>query len=721
MSSGSCTSGYDANGNLTSKTTSRGMTATYSYDALNRPTQAIYSDQTPGASYQYDISCCGVTFSNPIGRITGAFSGNTELLFSYDVMGRPVKQWDCPPSGIARGYCYVISAQYDKAGDLTSLTYPGGRVVNFTFNAAGQPLTAIDGSGAPYVSNAIYGPSGPPVERFMPNIDFRIDLNNRLQIAGLNASGAAYYLSKSYSYNSGQNNGNVTSIANNLDSNRSQSFAYDSLNRLISAQNSGMDCNKATVDGKTLYWGSSYGYDAWGNLLAMTPTKCGAESLDRTADGQNRLHVKLGADHQYDAGGNMTLDPDPTYGFTATYDAENRIQTVTKNKVAASYTYNAADNRVRKDVASSSTEYFYFGGGVIAERDLAGNWKDYVFFDGERVARIDQPNNVAHYYLSDALNSTSVVVGAGGIENESDYRPFGGELQISNNDPGNHDKFTGKELDAESGLYNFGARYYGPALGRFITPDPLMSSGHPQHPQSWNRYAYALNNPLRYVDPDGLDAPTDQNLLREDFCPGPAASSDTHAGCVDWKDDAELKTLIEKREMLRQQEVQRILQKLDEALEKSGKTLQERVELESKWKKDLEEQARKGDSLQNQSAGDWIRNLFLAIHCAHDLGIGCGIAVTGEALAKTADDEHITKGDIGRGLAAMPNDPMNPAGNYYSSTGLLDLVNHTTDKIGTTLDRPVISESLSKKINKFIDATFDLDGKGCWPVCWGKY
>ncbi len=65
-------------------------------------------------------------------------------------------------------------------------------------------------------------------------------------------------------------------------------------------------------------------------------------------------------------------------------------------------------------------------------------------------------------------------------------------------------KFTGKERDSESGLDNFGARYDSSSMGRFMTPDPLLNSGRPSNPQTWNRYAYAMNNPLNIVDPTGL-------------------------------------------------------------------------------------------------------------------------------------------------------------------------------------------------------------------------
>ena len=70
----------------------------------------------------------------------------------------------------------------------------------------------------------------------------------------------------------------------------------------------------------------------------------------------------------------------------------------------------------------------------------------------------------------------------------------------------------GKERDAETGLDYFGARYFGGGMGRFTSPDPLMASAVPELPQSWNRYSYVLNNPLRYIDPTGeVWVPTGQS------------------------------------------------------------------------------------------------------------------------------------------------------------------------------------------------------------------
>lgn len=82
----------------------------------------------------------------------------------------------------------------------------------------------------------------------------------------------------------------------------------------------------------------------------------------------------------------------------------------------------------------------------------------------------------------------------------------------------NHFKWNGKELDAETGLYNFGARYYSPALGRFVTPDPkVISKQRMADPQQWNMYSYSRNNPTSMFDPDGKEVRMAPNQSAEDI------------------------------------------------------------------------------------------------------------------------------------------------------------------------------------------------------------
>ena len=96
-----------------------------------------------------------------------------------------------------------------------------------------------------------------------------------------------------------------------------------------------------------------------------------------------------------------------------------------------------------------------------------------------------------------------------------DYLPFGEEIasgqagrtsQFGASDNVSQ-RFTGQERDSESGLDYFGARYYGSALGRFTSPDPtFLNIRKVFNPQRWNLYGYGVNNPLKFVDPDGNEA-----------------------------------------------------------------------------------------------------------------------------------------------------------------------------------------------------------------------
>ena len=119
-------------------------------------------------------------------------------------------------------------------------------------------------------------------------------------------------------------------------------------------------------------------------------------------------------------------------------------------------------------------------------------------------ASLAKSTNGVFYYFSDHLKTASVVTDSlGNIKSESDFYPWGGELQFTNNDS-NHYKFTGKERDSETGLDYFGARYYSNALGRWVSADPFMASARVSEPQTWNRYSYVHSNPLAFIDPTGL-------------------------------------------------------------------------------------------------------------------------------------------------------------------------------------------------------------------------
>lgn len=107
------------------------------------------------------------------------------------------------------------------------------------------------------------------------------------------------------------------------------------------------------------------------------------------------------------------------------------------------------------------------------------------------------------FYHLDALGSVRAVTASTSptVLARHDYLPFGESTSALGGDPM---RFTGKELDAESGLQYFGMRYYRNTVGRFTSVDPGAIGARLADPQSWNAYAYAANNPMRFVDPSGL-------------------------------------------------------------------------------------------------------------------------------------------------------------------------------------------------------------------------
>jgi RHS repeat-associated protein len=516
--SGTITYFYDADGNLLQKTSplanqtgTATQTVSYCYDALHRVTGKGYGAQScplaaPVVTYAYDSG------TNAKGHLTSLADQAGSGSYTYDIMGRMATETRSLIGANNAAISKNMSYSYDLAGFPTSLTYPSGKVITYTPDSAGRTLSAVDnGSGINYITGATYGPDG-GITGFVSGsggaaaITSAFAYNKRLQPVTMSATTPSQTLySIGYDFHVGNgNNGNVFGITNYKDTTRNQTFSYDALNRVISAQNAGTNCSATTVNGKTEYWGNSYGYDAWGNLLNKSVTKCSAENFSVAALTNNRL-----SGYGYDAAGNMTTDPTDNLTLL-NYDQENRIT----GSAGYAYTYDSDGNRVRKsngNLAANGTLYWYMMPGVVAETDLAGTTKsEYIFFDGERVARRDGATGTGgvFYYFSDHLKTASVITdSAGVIKAESDYYPWGGELQFVNNDSNDY-KFTGKKRDTETGLDYFGARYYSNGMGRFVTPDwspgpATVPYAHLDNPQTLNLYSYVDNNPINGIDADG--------------------------------------------------------------------------------------------------------------------------------------------------------------------------------------------------------------------------
>ena len=128
----------------------------------------------------------------------------------------------------------------------------------------------------------------------------------------------------------------------------------------------------------------------------------------------------------------------------------------------------------------------------------------YFYAGAQRVAmrRSDGVSTKVYYMIGDHLGSSSLLVDSSGAKvGEMLYKPWG-ELRYASGDLPTEYRFTGQRRESSLGLYDYGARWYDPALGRFAQADSIVPLAQ-QGSQAWDRFAYVNNNPLRYIDPSG--------------------------------------------------------------------------------------------------------------------------------------------------------------------------------------------------------------------------
>ena len=453
---------YDANSNLLSKTDARNIATTYTYDALNRITGANAPGMNEG--FAYDLSALGAfAVSNPIGRLVQhakPYEGNS-LQFSYDAMGRVVTQGNTLPNGCCVPTANEIHAVYDLGGNMTDLTYPDGRHIQQSFDAAGR-LTAsnlVDIGGvstsASYLQGVTYLADGSPGVLTLGNaVQQTIAKNNRLQVQNLVVADPltdATYISRTYCYvgcttGGAANNGNIWGITDNQNVNRTQGFTYDALNRIGSFSLGGAVNQQYSIDS----FGNMSQTLGGGFIPSFIPP-VGQPVTNRITNLPCASYSPSGTG--YDAAGNQLCSTDPATQLVSlySYDAESRISSIALQANSASpfvsYVYGADGARVRKNNADGTfTEYVDFNGQPIAEKDQNGQWTDYIYAEGKKIARVTQQYQRLHLNGSGCgpnaevdwnVATNSVPIGVGDrmvwMEEHADGQQSYLKVQFSNN------------------------------------------------------------------------------------------------------------------------------------------------------------------------------------------------------------------------------------------------------------------------------------------------
>lgn len=351
---------YDASGNLLTKTDAKGVTVNYSYDTLNRLTGVAFPDSSH-IVFTYDQGVNGK------GRLTTMTDPSGTYTYIYDALGNLTSE-----THVTGGITFTTRYSYNQGGPLLDMTYPSGRVVTYERDGAGRVIRVKDTTGGTtriLGQGIAYLPFGPL--RGLTYGNGVVETRAFDQLYRLTALGAGNVMNLSYRHDPV---GNILTISNLLDPTRNQSFTYDNLERLVSAQG--------------VYGTESYTYDKVGNRLQKIQN--GQEENYAYIQGTNKIQAVSGLNpvsFSYDQNGNTTQMGEQ--GFV--YNQDNRlIQASLRGSAVGTYTYNGKGERTRKTADGKTTIYVYDkDGSLIAEADETGAIvKEYVYLEGRLLSLI---------------------------------------------------------------------------------------------------------------------------------------------------------------------------------------------------------------------------------------------------------------------------------------------------------------------------------------------
>jgi RHS repeat-associated protein len=455
---------YDAVGNLLQKTDGNGVT-TFMYDALYQLTEVEYPDQS--LTFEYDSN----------GNRTFMVDSAGQTSCTYDNRNRLLSQ-----TRTIEGEPYTVAYGYDAASRLISLTYPDQAVVTLEYDSQNRLINIPGYAQFTYTADSLFESM-----TYTNGVTTTYQYDACHRPVAIHAQKHTDLLLMEYQYDPV---GNITQMNYNRQSSdeqwveSSETYQYDWLDRLVGAQGD--------------YGWVTYSYDALGNRILKN------DSVYTYNDMNELLSISNGTVFTYDQNGN-TVTKNGIDTFSYTYDRKNQLIRVEKNhKMQEEYVYNGDGCRIKKTEWVESLQeyqtvaYVYSGANIIYEKNLdTGSYAVYVYGPNGRIAK--KVGGLTDYYLVDHLGSTRLITDeSGNIITDVTYMPFG---ESAVNGVEDHYLYNGKERDS-TGLYYYGARYYDPETGRFLTRDHLK--GNCIEPQSLNLYSYCLNNPLRYTDPLGF-------------------------------------------------------------------------------------------------------------------------------------------------------------------------------------------------------------------------
>ncbi len=442
----------------------------YNYPVIGATNYTVEIDET----YAYGGKEGRVSNRNTVNVVNGSAAESFTQSWVWNDLGDPasVTYPRCTQAGCSAGTVRTVSPTYTNGfltavpGYSSSITYhPNGQVNQVTHvNTPGNAATWVTDT---YAKDPYNLPRPQKIEaRRGTTLLYQTGLYTFDGAGDVTKMGSSYYL-------------------------------YDKVNRVLSGVQYVGQGGGTAAGG----YAFSHTYDGFGNLQAMT-TKTGRSTP--TSSTTNRLTGAV----SYDAAGNLTS----WNGNAYQYDALDQMWDFNPGSKDWLYLYTADGERIWSyDLAANTSHWTVrdLDGKVLRDyKNLGGGWsvdRDYVYRGGQLLAAVT-PSGVQHFHL-DHLGSVRFITNASGqgLAYHA-YFPFGEEATNPTQDT-ERMKFAGHERDlantssAADDLDYMHARFCNPQLGRFLRVDPVL--GNARQPQSWNRYAYTEDNPLKYTDPTG--------------------------------------------------------------------------------------------------------------------------------------------------------------------------------------------------------------------------
>lgn len=488
---------YDKNGNLTTHVDGNGISVSHTWDALNRETGKTFSSSADGLS---SISTSYDPNNNVVSVVQAMAGGSQRSSYSYDNFDR--LQGHTDPFG-ARAI-----TSYDPNGNKTSMITQDGKVSRYSYDALNRLVNLSGQSGA---ISYTWDRSGLNTGMAYSNgvtSSTRFDAAKRIQSV-LHAKGSTALSRTEYEYD--KNSNRTRETINRAAGAQSTSYRYDATDRLTQTV--------LTEPNQTVT--TTYELDAVGNRSKeTTATRTGSSPAS-----------EISKSYRYDGRNQLTGISDSSAGDTTlSYDNQGNLIRKTRGSDLTQYAYNARDNlisvsknatllgsytndhlglRVEKEAKDPQQpnappiklRTLWDGRNAFQDSDTSGQVQARYENNGRHPVSMWSKNDGNQALHQDALGSiVATTDSSGALKSETIYDAFG-NITTQTGSSANKFGYTGHQMDNETGLIYFQARYYDPQLGRFITQDPF--EGDWMTPMSLHHYLYAYGNPTVYIDLNG--------------------------------------------------------------------------------------------------------------------------------------------------------------------------------------------------------------------------